>query len=209
MPTSSLTPDNATFDMVGSTSSSLLNRLREGESEAWQRLAQLYTPLVYAWCRRSHLTKEDTADVTQEVFRAVHGGLTSFRHDRQGDSFRGWLWTITRSKIQDHFRGWQDRPQAAGGSEAYRQLQDIPASPAEDQGTLSATPFGDLGRRAIELMRQDFEEPTWRAFWGTAVDGQSPDDVARELGLTVAAVYQAKSRVLRRLRAELAGLAGA
>ena len=57
-------------------------------------------------------------------------------------------------------------------------------------------------------MRQDFEEPTWRAFWGTAVDGQSPDEVARELGLTVAAVYQAKSRVPRRLRAELAGLAG-
>lgn len=208
MPTSRLTPDNATFDMVGSTSSSLLNRLREGESEAWQRLAQLYTPLVYAWCRRFHLSREDTADVLQEVFRAVHGSLSSFRHDRPGDSFRGWLWTITRSKIQDHFRGRQDHPQAQGGSEAYRQLQDIPATPAEDLGTLSTTPFGDLGRRAIELMRQDFEEPTWRAFWGTAVDGQSPDDVARELGLTVAAVYQAKSRVLRRLRAELAGLAG-
>ncbi len=84
MPTSSLTPDNATFDVMGSTSSSLLNRLREGESEAWQRLARLYTPLVYAWCRRFHLSGEDTADVLQEVFRAVHGGLSSFRHDCAG-----------------------------------------------------------------------------------------------------------------------------
>jgi RNA polymerase sigma-70 factor (ECF subfamily) len=168
----------------------------------------LYTPLVYGWCRQSHLTREDAADVIQEVFRAVHVGLPSFRHDRPGDSFRGWLWTITRSKIQDHFRARQHRPQAQGGTAAFCQLNEIPAPPAEETGTLPASPFGDLGRRAIELMRQDFEEPTWRAFWGTAVDGHSPDEVARELGMTVAAVYQAKSRVLRRLRAELADLAG-
>lgn len=189
-------------------SSSLLRRLRVGESEAWQRLARLYTPLVYGWCRQSHLTREDAADVIQEVFRAVHVGLATFRRDRPGDSFRGWLWTITRSKIQDHFRARHDRPQAQGGTAAYCQLNEIPAPPAEETSSLSASPFGDLGRRAIELMRQDFEEPTWRAFWGTAVDGRSPDEVARELGMTVAAVYQAKSRVLRRLRAELADLAG-
>jgi len=207
MPTFSSIPNSAACADVGSTSSSLLGRLRVGEADAWQRLARLHTPLVYAWCRRSNLSTEDTADITQEVFRAVHGGLSSFRHDRPDDSFRGWLWTITRSKIRDHFRDRQDRPQAQGGTAAYRQLHEVPAPPAEDTGTLSASPFGNLGRRAIELMRQDFEEPTWRAFWGTAVDGRSPDEVARELGMTVAAVYQAKSRVLRRLRAELAGLA--
>jgi RNA polymerase sigma-70 factor (ECF subfamily) len=199
-------PRNAAVDVnVEPTSISLLNRLREGQSDAWQRLARMYAALVYAWCRRFDLAREDTADVVQEVFRAVHGSLSSFRHDRPGDSFRGWLWTITRSKIQDHFRGRQDRPQAPGGTDAYRQLQEVPA--AEDTSGTSASPFGDLGRRAIELMRQDFAEPTWRAFWETTVDGRSPDEVARELGMTVGGVYQAKSRVLRRLRAELAGLA--
>jgi RNA polymerase sigma-70 factor (ECF subfamily) len=152
------------------------------------------------------LTREDTADVIQEVFRAVHVGLPTYRHDRESDTFRGWLWTITHRKIQDHFRGREDRPQAQGGTEAYRQLQDLPAALSDDLASSLGSPYGDLARRAIELMRQDFEEPTWRAFWATAVDGRLPDDVARELGLTAAAVYQAKSRVLRRLRSELAGL---
>jgi RNA polymerase sigma-70 factor (ECF subfamily) len=198
--------DIATLDKSGSTSSGLLERVKAGEADAWQRLARIYTPLVYAWCRRSNLSREDADDVIQEVFRAVHGSLPSFRHDRPGDSFRGWLWTVTRSKIQDQFRSRQDHPEAQGGTEAYRQLQVVPAD--EDVGTSSASPFGELGRRAIEVMRQDFEEPTWRAFWGTTVDGRAPDEVARELGMAVAAVYQAKSRVLRRLRAELSGLSG-
>jgi len=203
---SDFSPSSATYDNVGSTSSSLLNRVREGEADAWHRLARLYTPLVYSWCRRFHLTREDTADVLQEVFRAVHVGLPSYRHDRENDTFRGWLWTIAHRKIQDHFRSRENRPQAQGGTDAYRQLQNLPTAPSEDLASFHGSPFGGLARRAIELMRQDFEEPTWRAFWGTAVDGRMPDEVARELGMTAAAVYQAKSRVLRRLRSELAGL---
>jgi RNA polymerase sigma-70 factor (ECF subfamily) len=201
-------PSHSPLDNLDSTSSSLLERVQAGESAAWHRLARVYTPLVYGWCRRFNLSAEDAADVIQEVFRSVFGGLASFRHDSPGNSFRGWLWTITRSRICDHFRGQQDHLPAPGGTTAYRQLQNIPDAPPGENDAGASSPFGDVARRAIELMRQDFEESTWRAFWGTAVDGQSPADVARDLGLTVAAVYQAKSRVLRRLRAELAGLTG-
>lgn len=205
-------PDSGQWQSVGentdSTSSSLLARVRMGESEAWQRLAQVYTPLVYGWCRRFDLSAEDSADVIQEVFRSVFGSLATFRHDQPGGSFRGWLWTITRNRICDHFREQRNQLQAAGGTSAYGQLQNVPEEPPDEGDGQSANQFGDVAHRAIALMRQDFEEPTWRAFWGTVVDGRSPVDVARDLGLSVAAVYQAKSRVLRRLRTELAGLTG-
>ena len=61
-------------------------------------------------------------------------------------------------------------------------------------------------RRALELMQADFQPTTWKACWEYAVQGRPAEEVARELDTTVAVVYAAKSRVLRRLRQELAGL---
>jgi RNA polymerase sigma-70 factor (ECF subfamily) len=58
----------------------------------------------------------------------------------------------------------------------------------------------------LELMRNEFEEPTWRACFECTVNDRPAAEVARELGLSVNAVYVAKSRVLRRLRQELDGL---
>ena len=55
-------------------------------------------------------------------------------------------------------------------------------------------------------MQRDFEERTWQAFWKTAVEHKTAPQAAEELGMSVAAVYMAKSRVLRRLRAEFEGL---
>src|SRR5437867_2680850 len=74
-----------------STSLSLLARVRAHDQAAWERLVGLYGPLVYGWCLRAGLRKEDAADIGQEVFAAVARKIQSFRHDRQGDSFRGWL----------------------------------------------------------------------------------------------------------------------
>jgi RNA polymerase sigma-70 factor (ECF subfamily) len=164
----------------------------------------LYGPLVYSWARQLGVPPADAADVSQEVFRAVHGSIQSFRRDRPDDSFRGWLWTITRNKTGDHFRRLEGRPQSPGGSTArqlFEQLPDAPSEAATGADVLSA-----VAHRALELVRSEFEERTFRAFWRTAVDGQKAKDVAEELGMTLGAVYMAKSRVTRRLRDELADL---
>src|SRR6476620_2449763 len=70
---------------------SLLARARANDQDAWARLASLYRPLVAFWCRRAHCPAEEVEDVTQEVFAAAAAGLATFRRDRPGDSFRGWL----------------------------------------------------------------------------------------------------------------------
>jgi len=190
-----------------STSRSLLLRARERDAEAWLRLTAIYTPLVYQWCRGAGLQVSDAADVAQEVFRSVASSLHHFHKERPQDSFRGWLWTITRNKIRDHFRNLAQRPNAAGGSEAQLQLQQLPSEPPPElHESLSRTPHSRLAQRAIAMMQTDFEESTWRAFWLTAVELQSAQDVADQLHLSRAAVYQAKSRVLRHLREELEGL---
>src|SRR5262245_56116892 len=94
----------------GSTSASLIARIRQHDPVAWQIVARSYGPLVYGWARQAGLQSSDAADVMQETFRSVAAGIDAFRRKSSGDSFRGWLWTITRNKIRDHFRSLAQRP---------------------------------------------------------------------------------------------------
>ena len=193
-------------DGPGSIGSSLLERLKVESPEAWRRLVHLFGPLVYQWCRRQGLQAADATDVGQEVFRVVAGGIGRFRRDRPADTFRGWLWTITRSKLADHWRRRQKQPQAAGGSTAQIGLGELAA--AEPAGSPPSDPPAEssLYQRGLQLIQAEFAERTWRAFWRVAVDGRPPAEVAAETGLSVNSVYLAKSRVLHRLREELGDL---
>jgi RNA polymerase sigma-70 factor (ECF subfamily) len=185
------------------TSSSLLARVRAGEAAAWDRLVAVYAPLVWHWCRESGLQEQDRADVVQEVFQAVAGRLPAFR-PQPGGTFRGWLRIITRHKICDLFRRREHEPAGAGGSDAARWFGQVAAPPEIDEGPASEE--GDrqlLARRILDLLRPEFSEQAWQAFWKTAVEGRPAGDVAAELGMSAGAVRVAKCRVLQRLRAEL------
>lgn len=188
------------------TSTSLLRRVKAHAPEAWQRLADLYGPMVYGWCRRSGLQGEDAADIVQEVFSAVATHVAGFRGQRRQGSFRAWLRTITRNKIRDAIRRERHRLGAQGGTSAQQRLLQAPQPP--DPPSQSEPPEVEdaLWRRGLELVRAEFEDRSWRAFWRVAVDGRSPAEVADELGMTLHAVYKAKSRILRRLRQELSDL---
>lgn len=186
----------------GSTSTGLIDRVRQQDADAWQRLARLYTPLVYRWARQCKLQSSDAADVAQEVFAAVARSIDSFRHDHSEASFRGWLWTITRNQIRLHYRRGKDRPAARGGSTANLVLHQQP----EDDGPSEPADFADetsLVHRAVQLLKSDFQPQTWQAFWRMVVDGIPAAEVGAELGMTPAAVRQAKYRVLCRLQEEI------
>ncbi len=191
-----------------SISSTLLEQLRARQPEAWQRLVCLYGPVIYRWCRRSNLTAEDAADVVQDVLSAILVHLPSFRRDRPQDSFSGWLATITRNKVRELYRRRQGRAEARGGSTAQRQLSEMPQPPEPSGENIrsDAQSGACLLRRALELIRAEFEARTWDAFWRVVVGGRSPSDVAAELQISVAAVYKAKSRVLGRFRRVLSEL---
>lgn len=191
----------------GMTTLSMLELAQAHDPSAWQRLVHLYSPLIASWGRRMGLTQEDAADVVQEVWRAVAANLDRFEKTLVKGTFRGWLWAITRNKLHDHFRSRQGRPLAAGGTDAHVRLQEVPDEepPDDASATPSDTPAQFL-HRALELVRSSFEDRTWQAFWRVTIDGHAATDVAGDLGISVESVYQAKSRVLRRLRAELQGL---
>lgn len=202
-------PGNERASSGTSTSRSLLADARLADPAAWERLAKLYAPLVASWCHRWGVPGQDVGDVLQEVFSAVARHLDSFRKDRPADTFRGWLLTIARNKTRDYFRRRAQEPAAAGGTDASRRFRDIldphPAVEAIDLRNDAADDSiaNDILRRALEAIRSEFHERTWRAFWGVAVEGRTAADVAADLDMQPGTVRVSKSRVLLRLRREL------
>src|SRR5262245_29888719 len=187
------------------TSRSLLARVQADQPEAWDRLIHLYAPLVLRWCRGGGLQDQDAADVFQQVFQAVVIHVSGFRKERMGDTFRGWLRRITQNKLRDHFRRLGRETRGVGGSSAQQLLAQLP-EPEMGEDDLTVEGEQGLFARALELIRGEFEERTWVAFWRTAVEGQAPKDVAADLSMSPGAVRVAKSRVLHRLRTELGDL---
>jgi RNA polymerase sigma-70 factor (ECF subfamily) len=188
------------------TSRSLLQRARDHQPGAWERLVLLYSPLVRHWCRRGGVAAQDVDDVAQDVFTRAFGSLDTFYHDRPTDTFRGWLRTITRHRIVDHYRKEKRNVPAAGGSAALGVLlnqPDIPDEPDAEERDLCDR----LYEASLDFIRGEFEPRTWQMFWRTVVDDQPTAVVAAELGVTANSVRQARSRVLRRIREEVGELA--
>ncbi len=188
-------------DSSRSASTSLIQRLKNQDEEAWQRLLDLYVPLVFSWCRRAGLQSDDCADIVQEVFRSVLCGIAGFRYVSPADTFRGWLRTITRNKIRDHFRHRAAEPIGAGGTSAHQRFLEI--AELESATSPASGPVVGLIHRGVDLIRAEFDERTWQAFWLTAVENHSGSEAAELLGMSPGAVRQAKYKVLRRLRQEL------
>jgi RNA polymerase sigma-70 factor, ECF subfamily len=187
------------------TSASLLQRARDHNPEAWQRLVALYDSLVRYWCRRAGVAAQDIDDVVQEVFVGAFASLDTLRHGSPGNSFRGWLHGVTRHRVLEHFRRIRRHIPAVGGSDAHNLIlnqPDLQAAPDEEERRLE----GDLYRRALEFIRGEFEPRTWELFWRSVIDGVSTGAIAAERGVSAANVRQARSRILRRIREELAGL---
>jgi RNA polymerase sigma-70 factor (ECF subfamily) len=182
-----------------STSASLLERLRGPTNpEAWDRFVQLYTPMLYHWACRVGLQEADASDLVQEVLILLMRKLPVFEYDPR-QSFRAWLLTVTQNKWREICRRRQ--PLANEGPDtlaevAAKETADIDEAEYREQ----------LIQQALRLLRHEFPASTWAAFEQYVLAGRDADEVAAGLGVKVGTVYAAKSRVLARLRAELAGL---
>lgn len=187
-------------DWQQSTSPSLVRRAQGNDPSAWCRLVSLYGPLVVHWCRKAGLSEADRADVAQNVFLAVARKLSKFQHD--GGTFRGWLYTITRHAVMDHFRQLRARPVGIGGDSHYQELLEHTVLP-ENEMDRTSEGVRALYQRVLTLLQSEFEPQTWEAFRLLTIDELSGAEVAERLGIRRSAVYNAKARVLRRLRSEL------
>ncbi len=182
------------------TPASLLARLKQpNDQEAWRRFVNMYTPLLYKWARGMGLQSSDAADLVQEVFAVLVRQMPEFRYD-PCQSFRSWLRTVTQNKWRDICR--RRVPMPSTDPSQFECLAD--ADPSHAFGEIEYRRY--LVGRVLIFLKREFQEQTWTIFWRLMIDGQPAAQIAAEYNLTVNAVYLIKSRVLRRVREELAGL---
>jgi RNA polymerase sigma-70 factor (ECF subfamily) len=181
------------------TRASLLLRLRDPQDgAAWQDFVDLYVPVVYGYARKQGLQDADAADLTQDVLCAVAGAVGRLEYDPQRGSFRNWLFTVVRRKLSNRRRARRAGP-CGGDFDGQQLLEEWPAPEAAAEW--DAEWEQQVFAWACEQVRRDVPAATWQAFWRTVVEGQPGKQVAADLGLTLAAVYHARSRVRARLKA--------
>jgi RNA polymerase sigma-70 factor (ECF subfamily) len=188
---------------MSETSASLLQRLREQpQGEAWQCLVGIYTPLLKQWLGRYGLQSSDVDDLVQEVLAVVVREMPQFEHNQRTGAFRRWLRTILVNRLRGFWRARQSRPLATGDSDLGQMLDQL----EDPQSGLSQLWDKEHDRhvmaRLLEQIEPDVKPATWQAFRRVVLDGKDEETVAAELGMSVNAVFIAKSRVLAKLRRE-------
>jgi RNA polymerase sigma factor (sigma-70 family) len=182
------------------TRASLLARLGDPEDgAAWKQFVELYGTLVYGFARRRGLQDADAADLAQEVFLAVAQAASRFKYDPKQGTFRGWLYGVTRHRIARFLQRRRSHPVGSGDTNLHERLTERPGREPDPAEIWEQEYQRHLFRLAAAQIEPRFSATTWQAFWRTAVDGASGATVAQELGLSVGAVYVARSRVLARL----------
>jgi RNA polymerase sigma-70 factor (ECF subfamily) len=184
---------------IDPTPLSLLQRLRRPEDrQAWERFVELYTPLLFVWTRRLGVDGDAAADLVQDVLLLLWQKLPAFAYD-PGKRFRGWLWTIVLNKVRDRQRESAGRRETDADLNGFAHADPLVAWAEKEYQN-------HLVGQAVQIMRSEFEETTWRACWEYVAHRRPAAEVAAELGVSIDVVYQARTRVLRRLRQELDGL---
>lgn len=186
---------------VPETRPSLLLRLRDARDQrAWSLFLEIYQPVILRLVRGRGLQEADAREVTQEVLLAVSGAIGRWEADPARGAFRSWLATIARNLVVNFLIRQSRHPRGSGDSDVKRWLEERPAPEGELSALFDVEAKRQLFRWAADQVRDEFRETTWQAFWKTAVDDVSVNDVARELKMSVGSVYVARSRVMKRLR---------
>lgn len=192
--------------MTTDTSTSLLDCLRQTpDAQAWTRLVDLYTPLVQGWLRRYSVPQHDADDVVQEVLVVVLRKIREFERRPQTGAFRKWLRTITVNCLRDFWRVRKWQP-LSSGEDLAAALEQLARDDSQLSRMWDEEHDKHVTKQLLEQIKQHFSTQTYQAFTRVALEGATPAQAANELGMTENAVFIAKSRVLRRLREEGAGL---
>lgn len=188
------------------TSTTLLERLRQepADQAAWAEFVRRYGPLIYRWCRHWNLQEADAQDVTQAVLARLARKMSTFRYDPSG-GFRAYLKTLARYAWCDFLEGQKQPGAGSGDSEVLQLLHTVQAG--DDLVRRLEERFDqELLADAQARVQQRVEPHTWEAFRLTAMEGESGALVAARLGMKVATVFKAKSKVQKLLQEEVARL---
>jgi RNA polymerase sigma-70 factor (ECF subfamily) len=190
------------------TSATLLGRLRLDSADPadWAAFVERYGPLIRQWCRRWKLQDADALDLTQDVLTRVASRLKTFEYD-PSQSFRAYVKTVTHYAWCDLLEA-RKRPGAGTGDTVTLDLLNTVEAREELDARLADAFDRELLEEATARVRLRVEPRTWEAFRLTAIEGLSGAEAAGRIGMEVATVFKAKSKIQKMLREEITRLEG-
>jgi RNA polymerase sigma factor (sigma-70 family) len=196
-----------TLESDGSTHPTLLKKVADWEDHpAWIRFRDTYNPLLWRWCRRYGMSDDEIEEVCQRIWIELADRMKTFEYD-PNRTFRGWLRRLCESRVLNFLR----QRRAA----MLLSLDDRDGEPVVVASRTTRDPEGTeqgddhpnrfllaTGERVQAAVRAKVKPHTWEAFWLVAVYDWSVERTAGSLGMSKVAVYAARDRVARMLRAE-------
>lgn len=185
---------------------SLVVRLQDERDEAaWHEFIVEYEPFLLTYLHRRGLQDADARDVAQQVLTSICQSVSNWKPDGRPGSFRRWIATIARHAAIKFLHRKSRQPDSGGGTAFLARMQDV-ADTEEDAAEAEQEYRQAVFAWAVSQVKDEFRESTWTAFWETVVVHRPIDVVSKELGLSTGAVYMARSRVMARLRTQVAQL---
>lgn len=184
---------------VSTITTTLLDRAKAGEEDAWVCVVYLYGPLVYKWCRKRGLSGESARDIAQDVFEVVARKLHEFRRTEACDTFRGWLRSISSHKITDCWRDHYARPDPVSVADPHGALEQVSfKEDVDDESHLQD--WFDIFERVLQYGKDRVNPRHWEIFWRVIVNEENREDVAASFEMRRTNVDVVVSRVLAKLR---------
>jgi RNA polymerase sigma-70 factor (ECF subfamily) len=183
------------------TTSTILHDLRDyANDDAWRRLVERFRDPIVRFVEKLGFPEAEAEDVTQDALLAFAEKLRAGLYDRERGRLRSWLFGIVykqalKQRERDHRR---ERPlrDAAAAERAMAELAD--EKTVADLWDTFWERF--LARECFRQVRQEFGPDSVRAFELVVREDRSPQQAADEIGVPVKAVYNAKHRILKRMR---------
>lgn len=176
-----------------------------GSDDAWEIFIARYGPLIEDRCLRAGLQAADAEDVRADVCCRLVEAMKGFQYD-PARRFRGYLQRAVRNAILTHWRILKRRPGWVGRGGDWDESMPEPLASLGEELDRRIQSRVDEVQRIYDRVRFEVGPENWRAFELTAFEGLSGEEAGERLGKSASAVLMAKSRVLKRLRAEATGL---
>lgn len=172
-------------------------KLEEVSQKRWQEFELIYKPLLLFWMRKKNVPASAEDEVLQECWISAFKAISKFERDSDKGSFRGWLRTIVHRRVADYFRSL---PKDQAVSQELLNAIVTPEQKDADEIEEEEKALQEIEARALEVIRSKTNEQTWEMFRMRVIEKVPSSEIAKQFGVSEAAVRMAKQRVSIRLK---------
>ncbi len=188
------------------TNTELLLGLQDaGNDVTWSAFVQRYRPVLVAFGKRLGLSHDTAMDAAQEALMTFLDSYLAGKYTREKGRLRSWLFGIAKNSVRRQWRKAPREQQVAENDGSTVFVNKI----ADDHSISEA--WEDEWRQAVlnsclDELRKTCEPHTMRAFELYVLNEWPADKVASEVGISRDAVFQAKRRLMKKMREMLESL---